>query len=154
MKTIIGIDPGKTGGIAVRYWNGFLATDPMPETEGDFVGLMFDVLSRIGEHNVVAVIEHVSAFPGQGAAAMFTFGEGFGFMKGVFMTLEVPIELVRPQKWQKHFSLGTKKKAGDRRRWKNKLKAHAQRLFPEVEVTLENADALLILKWYEDNCGN
>ena len=30
--------------------------------------------------------------------------------------------------------------------WKNKLKAEAQRLFPDIRVTLKTADALLILE--------
>jgi len=30
--------------------------------------------------------------------------------------------------------------------WKNKLKAEAQRLYPDIKVTLKTADALLILE--------
>lgn len=37
--------------------------------------------------------------------------------------------------------------ARDRTRWKNNLKQIAMENFPGVKVTLQNADALLILLW-------
>ena len=48
-----------------------------------------------------------------------------------------------PAIWQKAHTCGTK---GDltTTQWKNKLKARAAELFPAVDVTLWNADALLI----------
>ena len=76
---------------------------------------------------------------------MFSFGEGFGFLKGCLMSLGFRVVLVRPQRWQKQLSLGSKKEHG--KAWKNHLKANAQRLFPNAEITLKTADALLLLEY-------
>ena len=56
--------------------------------------------------------------------------------------------LVRPQTWQKDFGLGTASRCASKSEWKNKLKAEAQRRFPHLGVTLQTADALLILEWF------
>jgi hypothetical protein len=53
--------------------------------------------------------------------------------------------MVRPQKWQGFLGLG--KSEGDKTKWKNKLKAKAQNLFPSLDVTLSTADALLLLEY-------
>lgn len=53
---------------------------------------------------------------------------------------------VTPQKWQKALQLGTKGNKSNTE-WKNKLKARAQQLFPNVPMTLAVADALLILEY-------
>jgi hypothetical protein len=59
--------------------------------------------------------------------------------------LYIRTELITPQKWQKKLGLGTSKGLTPTQ-WKNKLKAEAQRLFPDIRVTLKTADALLILE--------
>jgi hypothetical protein len=46
----------------------------------------------------------------------------------------------------KGMGLGTKGKSS-KTEWKNKLKGEAQRLFPSEDVTLDTADALLILEY-------
>ena len=58
------------------------------------------------------------------------------------------LELVRPQVWQRAFSLGTASRCASKSVWKNKLKAEAQRRFPDLLVTHSTADALLILEWH------
>lgn len=95
------------------------------------------------------VLEEVNGFAGkaQPGSAMFKFGEGYGFLKGVVQALGIKLELVRPQVWQKAFSLGTAARCASKSEWKNKLKAEAQRRFPKLPVTLATADALLILEW-------
>lgn len=84
-----------------------------------------------------------------GAGAMFTFGEGFGFLKGALMALGFEIILVRPAKWQGALSLG--KKASHGKDWKRHLKSEAQRRFPTCNVTLKTADALLLLAYAKEN---
>lgn len=46
--------------------------------------------------------------PGQGVTSMFSFGENFGFIKGLLEAFGIPYELVRPQKWKKEFSISEK----------------------------------------------
>jgi crossover junction endodeoxyribonuclease RuvC len=81
---------------------------------------------------------------------MFRFGRNFGFILGVFAALKIPVELVRPQKWQKALSLGTSAAHASKTAWKNHLKAEAQRRFPDQKVTLATADALLLLSYFSN----
>jgi hypothetical protein len=150
MKTIVAIDPGVTGGIAV-WGYGKTECHPMPETEGDRVDFIKSVKAAAAMEGgeVVCVLEKVGGYAGKGqpGSAMFRFGEHFGFLKGVIQTLEIRLVLVRPQVWQKGFGLGTASACRTKSEWKNKLKAEAQRLFPHLPVTLKTADALLILEY-------
>jgi hypothetical protein len=143
-KELIAIDPGKSGGIAWRMAYGTRAV-PMPATETDISGKLKEIYYHLDKPTVV--IEEVGGYIGrpQPGSAMFTFGRNFGFILGVLTCLGARIVLVRPQKWQGFLSLG--KSEGDRTKWKNKLKAKAQNLYPNIQVTLATADALLILEY-------
>ena len=144
-KNIIAIDPGKSGGIACLN-NDMVLVFNMPETEGDVVDLLRMIRSYGCQE---AVIEEVGGFCGVGqpGSRMFTFGRGVGVIHGALLALGFRIDVVRPARWQKHFSLGTVKSAGGKTAWKNKLKGCAQRLYPSVAVNLHVADALLILDY-------
>lgn len=149
MKTILAIDPGLSGGVAVSSF-GKAECWPMPETEGDLLALIRDIRdAAVAEgRELVCVLEEVSGYAGkaQPGSAMFRFGEHFGFLKGLIQALEVRLVLVRPQVWQRGFGLGTASACASKTIWKNKLKAEAQRRFPHLNVTLKTADALLILE--------
>lgn len=146
MKRILAIDPGASGGIA---WHNGIGEGcvPMPPTEGDVEGLLTSV---IASHQIeCAYVEEVGGYCGAAmpGSAMFNFGRNFGFILGVLAARGIRVELVKPQKWQKHFGLGTVKESGGKTPWKNKLKAKAQQLFPHLDITLKTADALLILEY-------
>ena len=110
MRTILAIDPGLSGGVAVS-WFGKTDCWGMPETQGDLLERLREIKSVAGLEGdeLVCVLEEVSGFAGkaQPGSAMFRFGEHFGFIKGVIQALEVRLVLVRPQVWQKGFGLGT-----------------------------------------------
>ena len=150
MKTIFAIDPGVSGGIAFRAF-GKTVCHPMPDTEGDRLELIraFKRTAEVEGADCLCVLEEVNGFVGkaQPGSAMFKFGEGYGFLKGVVQALGIRLVLVRPQVWQKVFGLGTASRCASKSEWKNKLKAEAQRRFPDLNVTLQTADALLILDW-------
>jgi|SRR5208282_382128 len=145
MKTIISIDPRQSGGLAVKHDGQPVQTFPMPPTEGDLLCLLRQLAADPA--NTLAVVEEVSGFVGkaQPGSSAFKFGRGFGFVLGCIQALGVRLELVRPSKWQKPLGLGTASTCASKVEWKNKLKAHAQRLYPALKVTLATADALLIL---------
>jgi hypothetical protein len=149
MRIVIAIDPGLSGGVAVRR-DGKTECWPMPETQGDLLALVREVKdgAAMEGDEVVCVLEEVSGFAGkaQPGSAMFRFGEHFGFTKGVLQALELRLVMVRPQAWQKGFGLGTASACTSKTEWKNKLKAEAQRRFPQLNVTLKTADALLLLE--------
>lgn len=150
MKTILAIDPGLSGGLAVRQF-GKTDCHAMPETLGDVFELIasFQAAAAVEGHAVVCVLEEVGGFAGkaQPGSAMFKFGEHYGFVQGVVRSLGIRLELVRPQVWQKAFGLGTASRCASKTVWKNKLKAEAQRRYPQLKVTLKTADALLILHY-------
>lgn len=132
--TLIGIDPGESGGMA------FIA-------DGDITAVKFsgmtehDIADRIRTETVgkdcFAMIEHVWAFPRQGASSTFKFGRHYGFLRGLLVALAVPFESVSPAVWQRSMRCLS---GGD----KNVTKARAQQLYPHVKLTHATADAVLI----------
>jgi hypothetical protein len=146
MKRLLAIDPGASGGFA---WHAESTTRccPMPATEGDVLDHLTTIISAQNIHE--AYIEEVGGYCGAAlpGSAMFNFGRNFGFILGVLAARGIRVNLVRPQKWQKYFGLGTVKATGGKTAWKNKLKQKAQQLFPNADVTLKVADALLIYEY-------
>lgn len=143
MSVFIGIDPGASGGLAVMWtehegaWQ--VEASPMLATETDIADWL-----RSWETGH-ALIEKVSAMPGQGVTSMFKFGQSYGTLRGILTALRIPWEEVRPQKWQAEFSLVFPKSMGlTVTEKKNRHKAKAQQLFPSVKVTHAVADALLL----------
>lgn len=149
---IVAIDPGKHGGVAVRRSDtnppGLLSYG-MPETEGDLIAEL-SCYAQAADGVLLAAIEDVPKFVGKAIpeSAAAVLHRNFGFVLGVCQALGYMVQLVRPQIWQASLGLG---KRGDLTKgaWKNKLKAEAQRLFPTQKVTLETADALLLLHYIE-----
>ncbi len=96
---IIGVDPGKSGAIAV--------------VDGE-KGLLLDVFSLTdrGEEDIVdwldgetlretaVFIEDVHSSPQQGVASAFTFGRGYGLLLGALYALGFKVHKVRPTEWQ------------------------------------------------------
>ena len=106
--TIIGVDPGQTGAVAVLGFDGALRVVDMPTVEIDRggkarreidVAALADLLRAIDGGQ--AWIERVAARPGQGVASMFSFGRGVGQVEGVLAALRVPVSYVTPQAWRK-----------------------------------------------------
>jgi hypothetical protein len=139
---VIAIDPGKKGGIAV--YEGFISVWKMPETHMDLFLFLKEAVKR-GVADT-CYLEKVHGMPKMGGQAMFNFGKQYGWIEMALLALEIPTVTVTPQKWMKALELGTK---GSRTtsEWKNHLKAKAQQLYPSIKVTLDTADALLILHY-------
>lgn len=109
MKTIfIGIDPGKSGGIAyIDTECGISGTEPYSDKA------LIDLCSsesRKGQ-NVMCCLEKVGAMPGQGVVSMFSFGQSVGYIKGVLESFRIPYQEITPQKWKKEFGLNSDKAA-------------------------------------------
>lgn len=132
----IGIDPGKSGGIAVITEESGCSAVKMPDTDA----VLLELLMPFQWRKCFALLEKVHAMPGQGVTSTFTFGEGFGKLQMALAACHIPYSFVTPQKWQKALGCLTK---GD----KNVSKAMAERLFPNIKVTHAIADALLIAEY-------
>ncbi len=147
----IGIDPGKSGGIAFNPAD----QDPtevnatkMPATERD---TWYEINGgSYGKYSddTFALIEKVGPMPGQGVTSMFSFGRNYGMLRAFLIAAGIPFETVSPQKWQREFGLIVPKSKGltDTQK-KNLHKAKAQELFPHLKITHAIADALLIAKY-------
>jgi crossover junction endodeoxyribonuclease RuvC len=136
---IIGIDPGKSGGVAwvCDGWSEPLA-EKMPETVHEVVAL-FERIADEGEQ-IKCYLEKVHSMPKQGVTSVFTFGRGLGNLEGILAALKIPFEWVTPQAWQKRIGCMSK---GD----KNVTKAKAAELFPRTRFTHATADCSLICEY-------
>ena len=141
----IAVDPGLSGGFAFQLDGQPAQAVAMPPTEGDLVELLRNLMAEA--QTAVAFVEEVGGYIGkaQPGSSAFKFGRNFGFILGALQMLGVRVELVRPQRWQKSLALGSATGCASKTEWKNKLKAAAQRLYPNLKPTLATADALLIL---------
>ena len=156
MTTYITIDPGVNGGIAwdsapLASCMGMPGSDTEIAEEIQRLAEMDDVLLRI-RPGVKCVIEDVPKFVGRAlpGSTIFPLAFNCGIVRGIAVSLRMPVILVRPQDWQKHFRLGTKGDTTGTTEWKNKLKAEAQRRYPHLKVTLKTADALLLLAYAQE----
>jgi hypothetical protein len=122
MKCILGIDPGVSGAVSFYFpaEPSRVAVFDVPVAGGEISAPHLADLIR-GYSPDVAILEAVSAMPGNGAVSMFNFGRSYGDVRGVIGALKIPLHLVRPQVWKKHFKLD---------RDKDKSRLLATRLFP------------------------
>lgn len=143
--TYIGIDPGASGGVAILK-QGVIVAVPMPDTETD----IWDCFDGLRDKNVFAVIERVTGYvggAGNTGSSMFQFGTNYGCLRMALIAAKIPFEEVMPQVWQKGLQISKRKPTESKTEWKNRLKAGAQRLFPDTKITLACADAILIAEF-------
>jgi len=110
MTTIIGIDPGLDGGLAAITSDGLKLT-PMPVFDAGKRRYIDEprVVNWLIDHairNARVFIESVHAMPHQGVVSMFTFGTGWGQVRGICAGLGISYQLVRPQEWQREMLSG------------------------------------------------
>ena len=154
---IFGIDPGVSGAISVLENKKVLDIFEMPtmidgkknkkQVNGSQVTNIIKQKLNLNKE-VIIVVEHVNAMPGQGVTSMFNFGQSFGVIKGICAALSVPIYFVRPSKWKKHFNLIKTNKDASRTK--------VIEVYPEIASKLHRkkdsnkADAILIARYFND----
>jgi Holliday junction resolvasome RuvABC endonuclease subunit len=124
-STVVGIDPGLHGGIAVLTATGELQhAIEMPSGGGRvLVSEICGYLSPWIEDGGIdmVVIESVHSMPRQGVASTFTFGRAFGAVEGAMEALKIPQSGITPPVWKRRLGLPTNDKDGARhyamRRW-------------------------------------
>lgn len=123
MKTLfLGIDPGKSGGIACIN-NADSTPVTVPYTDTALINLCRAVSCMDTE--AVCCLEKVGARPGQGVVSMFSFGQSVGYIKGVLEAFGIPYQEITPQKWKKEFGLNSEKAASAE---------VCRKLFPDVDL--------------------
>lgn len=146
MSYYLGIDPGKTGAIALLDARGCPVL--LEDWLGDEIvaaGLLLAAQGKYGRF-VVGALENVHSRPTDGVKQAFCFGRNFGAWLGLCAACGVPLELVTPQTWMKGVVFKTD--GG-----KDASLTAARRLFPSMSERLKRkkdngrADALLIARW-------
>ena len=154
---IIGVDPGISGAISIVENKKILEVYDTPTmidgkknkrqiNSAQVTNIIKERLNAGKE--VVVVVEHVNAMPGQGVTSMFNFGQSFGVIKGICAALSLPIYFVRPTKWKKHFNLIKTNKDASRTK--------VIEIYPEISSKLyrkkdsNRADAILIALYFND----
>lgn len=138
---VVAVDPGQSGGIVWRH-EGLHAVR-MPPTDFDVVGVLVSIACKSALVEIYLEEPPLYAgknIPGSSVGKMMF---NFGIIYGAAIALGWKVHRVRPQTWQKAHPVGTKGNQTTTQ-WKNKLKARASELFPDLPVTLATADALLI----------
>ena len=140
-RKVIGIDPGKGGGVAV-ITNETVQVHNCPRTVVDMATLLGLCLNNVAAYRTKVFLEKVWAFPTDGRAGSFTFGENYGQWQGILASHELEPTLVTPKMWQSHFEIQKGLKKDIRKRI---LKQMATERCPNTKkITLKTADALLI----------
>jgi crossover junction endodeoxyribonuclease RuvC len=120
MTTIVGIDPGLNGALALVRSDRLLRVDDMPTEATGSTGrikrrvaageLAWLIRHYRGEDDdLIAVVETVASRPGQGVAGMFSLGDSSGVVRAVLQTVGVRVEFVSPTRWKKAMKLGADK---------------------------------------------
>ncbi len=109
MSKILGIDLGLEGAYAVLSADGaLLFVDDLP-TIGSGTQRRIDApnfAAILREQDIAAaVVEQVSARPGQGVSSMFRFGQSLGTVAGVMGALSVPLTWTSPTSWKRAMNL-------------------------------------------------
>ena len=160
-KTIIGIDPGLSGAIAVITPIAYTVHDiPILEIKnGKKVKKRYNVaeVKRIIQQvrdeshlNMLPVevwLEDVHAMPGQGVTSMFSMGRGLGMYEGVITTLDIPLNYVSPVTWKKKIMAGQGKEKGAAVYKAQQLFPIAQLVTPRGRLLDGRAEALLIAEY-------
>lgn len=135
--TILGIDPGSRGGLALLSEENGIMLEPMPLNPDKSVDAQKIIGVLSGEDIRAAYIEKIFALPKSGAASMLTFGKSYGVVMGVLHSLGLNVFEVRSQDWMKaihHNPYGgtTKQRSLDT----------FKRMFPKVSATTPGGRAI------------
>ena len=154
---IIGIDPGVSGAISILDNKKVIEVFDMPtmidgkknKKQVNGAQVTNIIKERLNKNQeIIVVVEHVNAMPGQGVTSMFNFGQSFGVIKGICSALSIPIYFVRPMKWKKYFNLIKTNKDASRTK--------VIQVYPEISSKLSRkkdsnkADAILIARYFND----
>lgn len=130
-RTVIGIDPG-LGGALARLWpsEGRLQIADMPTltiTRGGKARRVIDeyAVARLVDEWASSAscvwLERVGVMPGEGGVGAFSFGQGYGLLRGICVANFLTINDVLPQVWKRALAV-----KGD----KDEARMRASALFP------------------------
>ena len=147
-RVFIGIDPGKSGGCGMIVIEDGVETSISWKFPKDIsllnVQLMSCIPKNISYEDVHVMIEHVHAFPKQGSVSTFTFGQNLGQWEGTLHANELDFEYINPKQWIYWYDI---KPGIDKKERKRILLERAKSLFPNMKITFNVSDAMLIANY-------
>ena len=151
-KLFMGIDPGMNGGIAFikpEMEADYIKAIRCPKTAYEMARILEVGMATNGTSpkDVILFVEHVWSFPGDGRVSAFRFGYNYGLWKGIAASCELEVYNVAPRRWQGSLDIPNDLHGRDRKRW---LKEHAESLYPNIKVTFNVSDAILIANYAKD----
>ena len=147
-RVFIGIDPGKSGGCGIIVIEDGIETSINFKFPKDIsllsVGVMSIIPQNISLEDVHVLVEHVHAFPKQGAVSTFSFGQNLGRWEGTLYANELDFTYVNPKEWIYWYGV---EKGLDKKERKRILLEKAKALFPNMKITFNVSDAMLIANY-------
>jgi crossover junction endodeoxyribonuclease RuvC len=124
MTTVLGCDPGLSGGLAiVELIDGaapvLVEAIDIPTTGSGAKERVDPIAIRnlIDKHKpVLALIERAGAMPRQGVASGFKYGRAVGAIESTVVLCGLPMEIVEPSIWKRLYKLPGKNKEAARQR--------------------------------------
>ena len=136
VKTIIGIDPGLKGGLAVIDGDGDVTAYPMPvvDSQVDWHRVGRIILPGKDE-DVQVVIERCQAGPFMGKSQTFSLGGQFEALQAICAVLETSLLIVSPMEWKKTVLKGLpwKRDKGDTKKNKASIQ-YVMRRYPKLSL--------------------
>mgnify|MGYP003115600669 FL=1 len=140
MTVLIGIDPGKSGGIvAIDADNKVVASTRMPLTLGSKGDLDTSQVRRwlleLPETPSLIMLEMLQARPAgkMSTTSAITMGRAHGALEGLLIGLQLPHELPQPNAWKKAMGLPRRPaKEADKR--KTDAISLCRRLLPDLDL--------------------
>lgn len=159
MTVFAGIDPGKTGALAVLYSDNTVDFFDVPRNtvRGKDVPAWSEWQSNwsiaLGLAGVdKAVIEDVASRPGQGVSSMFKFGRTLGFPHAIVLGVRPrpAVQFVTPSVWKAKLGLLNSSKGASREKAINLFPTVASRL---TRVKDDGRAEALLLAYYGRKFG-
>ena len=146
---VIGIDPGKSGGLVVIKGDK-VSLHKCPKSTHAMSVILRQAKADawIDEHNIHIAIEKVWAFPTDARSSAFKFGVNYGMWLGIIGSLNLPFMEVPPQTWMKSYNPLPKDKKDRKKAIKDIAIDMLRDMFNnEQRVTYAVSDAALIALW-------
>lgn len=162
-KCFIGVDPGEKGGMACLFFREKggcterkIFTCKMPNDESGIVEWL-EKVKYFSEFGIEVLIEEQHPRPtffkdktGKQTSSilrssLIIYGN-YRMICGILYALRLPPKMVLPKEWQKYYGLKREKGMSDSK-WKNVLKAKSEEIFPDIGITLQTSDSLLLANY-------
>lgn len=130
---VAGIDPGKTGAMAILYPDDLVLVYRVPIVKAPKETPAWSEWARtwcapLAFGIDMVVIEQIGARPGQGVTSMFTFGRTLGFAHALAAAAGAPVHFVTPTAWKGRLGLLKADKSASR----EKARTLLPRLAPDI----------------------